>query len=301
MNETEFLEQLSHPHIIKYYNKFIEGKYLYIIIEFAANGDLKSFMEAHKIFNKKIEEEEIWNIFLQCMEALTYIHSMGVIHRDIKPANLLMDNNMIVKLGDFGVSTIKIDKTQYSNAAYNFFKNVDKMKYGGTKVGTDNYMAEEVKLNDYDQKADVYSMGISFFELCYFYNPKVEMNKKGIKGLYSDELYNIIILMLEEDKEKRQSSDYFLKMIKEEYSKKYMKNTSIDSVIRSLYSFDSLTNFFIPSKDNDNDKKSKDFEKKPISKAYIECLKYISKSGLKSKIKPIKNIRYILSMANSRI
>ena len=292
MNETKFLEKLSHPHIIKYYKKFIEGEYLYIIIEFVENGDLEGFMEAHKIFNKKIEEEEIWNIFLQCMEALAYVHSMGVIHRDIKPANLLLDNNMIVKLGDFGVSTVKTDKSQYSDATYDMFEGDEKMQYGGTCVGTKEYMAKEVKLSDYDQKADVYSMGISFFELCYFDKPKNDKNE--IKGLYSDELYNIIMLMMEENKEKRQNSQYFLKMIKDEYSKKYMKNTSIDSVIRCLYSLDSLTNFFIQSNDNN-------VKNKPITQAYAECLQYISKNGLKSEISPIKNIRHILGTENSNI
>ena len=107
INETSFLEGLSHHHIVKYYKKFIEGDYLYIIIEFVANGDIDGFIEAHKRFNKHISEEEIWNILYQCMTALSYVHSMGVIHRDIKPANLLMDNNMIIKLGDFGVSALK--------------------------------------------------------------------------------------------------------------------------------------------------------------------------------------------------
>ena len=292
LNETLFLQGLSHPHIIKYYTNFTQGDYLYIIIEFVANGDLDGFMEAHKIFDKHIQEEEIWSLFLQCMDALEYIHSRGIIHRDIKPENLLMDNNMTVKLGDFGVSTIKADDSQYSNVSYDFQNK--NMQYHGTVVGSLAYMSNEVKLNDYDQKADVFSMGVSFFELCYFYNPIIKKNKDGIKGLYSDELYNIIIQMMEEDKDKRETSKYFLNKIKEEYSKKYMKNTSIDSIIRCLYSFDSLnTNFAELS--------PRDIENKPITKAYKECLDYISKNGLKSEINPIKNIRQILSSENSKL
>ena len=293
LNETAFLESLSHPHIIKYYKNFSQGDNLYIIIEFVENGDLDCFMKAHKIFNKHIQEEEIWNLLLQCMDALQYVHSRGVIHRDIKPENLLMDNNMIVKLGDFGVSTIKKDDSQYTNAEY-VIKNDENMQYHGTVVGSKAYMASEVTSNDYDQKADVYSMGVSFFEICYFYNPLIRKNKDGIKGLYSDELYNLIIQMMEEDKDKRENSLYFLKKIKEEYSKKYMKNTSIDSVIRCLYSLDSLnTNFHKLLPNN--------IENKPITKAYIECLNYISKNGLKSEIIPIKSIRQILGSENSKL
>ena len=76
MNETTILEGLSHPHIIKYYKNFIEGNYLYIIIEYSANGDMKSFLDAHKMFNKHIPEEKLWNICLQCMEALYYVIKM---------------------------------------------------------------------------------------------------------------------------------------------------------------------------------------------------------------------------------
>ena len=65
------------------------------------------------------------------MDALAYIHENGVIHRDIKPANLLIDNNMVVKLGDFGVS--------------NFTET-----YKNTLVGIPSYMPMELELKDYD-------------------------------------------------------------------------------------------------------------------------------------------------------
>ena len=115
MNEIKFFEVLVNPHIIKYYKNFKEGKYFYIIIEFATNGDIEGFIEAHKIFNKHIPEEKIRNILLQCIGALMSVHLRGVLHRDIKPANLLMDNNMIVNLGDFGASALKYkdENSQY--------------------------------------------------------------------------------------------------------------------------------------------------------------------------------------------
>ena len=128
LNETEFLSNLTkfsnQPHIIKYYKHFVEGDYLYIIIEFIENGDLDGFIESHEKIGQHIPEEELWNIFLQCLTGLAYVHKMGVIHRDIKPANLLMDNNMIIKLGDFGVSALKLqdESTLYKNGIYNFEK-----------------------------------------------------------------------------------------------------------------------------------------------------------------------------------
>ena len=313
INETSFLEGLSHPHIVKYYKQFIEGDYLYIIIEFVANGDIDGFIEAHKRFNKHISEEEIWNIFYQCMTALSYVHSMGVIHRDIKPANLLMDNNMIIKLGDFGVSALKNknENSQYLNGQYCPFKNKEKMQYGGTLVGTRDYMAKEVmEENEYDQKVDVYSMGVSFFEMCYFHIPKkvtkriengqavynfVKVEKKEDQNVhYSKELLNIIDLMLEEDKNKRKTSKQILEMIQAEYSKKYVKNSSIDSILRCLYSLGPLTNNFL-------NMQFYQYTNKPITKAYIRCLNSFTKPLLSEWIDSVQNFRQILCSENPKL
>ena len=122
IHETMFLSHLSHPHIIKYYRHFLEGDYLYILIEFSENGDTAGFIHAHKIFKRYIPEEDLWSIFLQCMEALVYVHSQDVIHRDIKPSNLFLGNNFTIKMGDFGVSAVKAQKgltRLYKNADYN--------------------------------------------------------------------------------------------------------------------------------------------------------------------------------------
>ena len=169
------LKDLSHPHIIKYYKGFEKEQLFYNIYEFIANGDLFNFMKFHKKMNKQIQEEEIWNLFLQSMEALYYVHSMGLIHRDIKPANLFIDNNMSVKLGDFGVCALMNNNENSKNSITNnnTFKNIDEdLKCHETIIGSEAYIPIEVKLKKYDQRFDVYSMGASFFELCYFHIPK---------------------------------------------------------------------------------------------------------------------------------
>ena len=283
MNETTILEGLSHPHIIKYYKKFTEGNFLYIIFEFAANGDIDGFIDAYKKFNKHISEEVLWNIFLQCMGALTYVHEKGVIHRDIKPANLLMDNNMVVKLGDFGVS--------------NFTET-----YKNTLVGTPGYKPMEIELKDYDQKVDVYSMGVSFFEMCYFHIPKYFIQGKYVKIVrpedknvhYSKEILNIIELMLEEDKNKRKTSAEILKMIENEFSKKYNKNTSIESIVRCLYSFIPLTEQFLNIQNNFLDNK-------PITNAYTQCLQSVSNPNLFNWANSIKYFRKTLCSENPKL
>ena len=68
LNETKFLSEFSkmanQVNVVKYYNHFIEGDYLYIIIEYIENGDMENFIEAHKKVGMHIPEEKLWNIFL---------------------------------------------------------------------------------------------------------------------------------------------------------------------------------------------------------------------------------------------
>ena len=290
-NETNFLQGLSHPHIIKYYKNFQEGNFLYIIVEYARNGDLKDFIDSHKIFNKHIPEEEIWNIFLQSMEALEYIHSNYIIHRDIKPQNIFIDNNMVIKIGDFGTSSIKGEYLQVTYLDQNIQNNDDKKEWecGGTyKCSHGGYTAREVLSEDYRHKIDVYSMGVTFYEICYFHTPIFrpvfdqfnnsifirEETKEDKKVNYSKELLNIIYLMLEQDKNKRLNSSEILKIIQNEYSKKFFKNTSIDSIVRCLFSFNSLTNKFLNIHPNKLQKNMK------MTQTYINCIKVITEPSL---------------------
>ena len=161
--EVLVLQKLNHSNINKYYKSFSLNNCLYIIMEFMNNSDLAGFIKAHDKFNIPVREEEVWNILLQSMNALEYIHSKNVIHRDIKPANLFMTNDKTIKIGDFGVAA-KINgiKTSFKEGGFS-----------GTIVGSPLYMSPEMlKGDDYDQKTDVYSMGISMFELCFSQAPK---------------------------------------------------------------------------------------------------------------------------------
>ena len=310
INETEYLQKLNHPHIIKYYSHFKEGdSYLYIIIEFARNGDLKKIMDAYTDLKKHLKEEELWNIFLQCMEALSYIHSMGVIHRDIKPENIFLDNNMSIKIGDFGVSAVNNneDDNSYLNAQYNPLKKNENLICQGTIAGTRFYMAEEIEASEYDQKVDVYSMGVSFFKMCFFCFPSDRLKKiiniedkiKLIeeyynKAHYSKELLNIIALMIERNKDKRKTSQEIYNMIKTEYSKKYEKNSSIDSIVRCLFPVSPLTEKLIKySQDVINDK--------PVINAYNQCLQSVKDPTFEEWINSINYFRQILSTENQKL
>ena len=127
LNIQYFYNYSNFSHWIFRYDNFI-----YILTEYVPNGDLKSFIKSHQRFKRHIPEDELWTIFLQCMEALVYVHSLDVIHRDIKPENLFLGNNFTIKLGDFGVSAVKAQKgltRLYKNADYNSLRTNKNVQY----------------------------------------------------------------------------------------------------------------------------------------------------------------------------
>ena len=109
-DETEIINKLVSPHIIKCYGYFVEGEKYYLILEYFNNGNLRKYIDAYKYMKKPIPEEELWKLFLQCMSGLTYIHSNRIIHRNIKPSNLYLTDKKTIKIGDFGLSANKKNK-----------------------------------------------------------------------------------------------------------------------------------------------------------------------------------------------
>ena len=230
-----------------------------MIMEYMDNGDISGFINAHKKFKKPVREEEVWNILLQSMNALSYIHKKKIIHRDIKPANLFMTNDKTIKIGDFGVSA-KMQSLKTSVTA-------SENEFSGTIVGTPIFMSPEMLNQDvYDQKTDVYSMGCTFFELCYFQPPRkasysnisklvvfqnipIEENK----NYYSKELNDIIELMIEVNPEKRPTAEEICYMVRKEYIKTFLKTSSLSSVVRCFYSLSSFTKFFLKQQNIIND------------------------------------------------
>ena len=243
LNESKFLRLLSNPHIIKYYNSFQEGDYLYIIEEYAENGDLTNLLKKHKESGKFIKERKLWDIFLQCIEGIAYIHKVGAIHRDIKSKNIFFDKNMNIKIGDFGTSALmekinteKKENIKYLNKSYLYFYDNEEMMCHGTKIYSDDFIPPEMEEGTgYDQKIDVYSMGVTFHEMCYLYTSEEEWGcePEKVKAFYSKEMIDLIDEMTEKNKEKRKTSKYFLEKIQKIIYDKYILN-SIKSLKEKL-------------------------------------------------------------------
>ena len=248
-NEIHFLQNLRSNFVCKCYTIFQEENFLFFIMEFMNNGDLLTFYKANKALQKQIPEDKMWDIFFKSISGLKYIHEKGLIHRDIKLENLFLDDNFNIKIGDFNVSA-----TIDSQAAQNFaddMQQLDNMVSGQTVVGTAGYMAPEVKRNErvtyvYGPKADVYSMGISFFELCYGDKPYQRVNKNVYyqKKLYSIELNRIVDQMIEKDDRRRPTSEDSYFIIKKNFINKYVKNSSVDATINCFYNLPNFKQFF---------------------------------------------------------
>ena len=291
-NEMIILKNLNFPLITKYFKSIEEGNCLYIIMEFMNNGDLNGLIKAHKILNKPIEEEKLWDIFIQAMRSLAFIHSKNLVHRDIKPENLFINNDGTVKLGDFGVSASVIEKNK--NKIINAQKElISNWQCNGTCVGTPPFMSPEMlKKTQYDLKTDVYSMGCTFFESMFWMFPRtpimdvaalfggsdtmklVDIPIKNNKDYYSKELVDIIYKMIEIDKNNRPSSEEVLNMLIHEFNKKYGQNSSIGSIICCLYCFQELTYYFM-DEENNVTYINNTFKSLPICASYLFGIKQI--------------------------
>ena len=325
-NEVAILKNMEHPLITKYYKSFKEGNCLYIVMEFMDNGDLGELIKGHKTLNKPIDEERLWNIFIQALTSLEFVHSKGIIHRDIKPANLFVSNDGTIKLGDFGVAAnYKNDNNNQEQKKMKMMQNINQMNKDkilncqGTVVGTAPFMSPEMIKNvEYDLTTDVYSMGCTFFEAMYWIFPRIPaMDLKGLlegksflqlidnkikdnKDFYSKELDNLVRKMIDLNKQTRPDSSTILNLFISEYNKKYSKSSCIGSVLSCLYNYSLLSQYF----KNQNNEQNLMKNPNSISYAFLYGLNSLLNSSLDIQNKEdwknsIYKIRMILSKHNS--
>ncbi len=149
INEINILKQLDHPNVLKVLEFHLTKDKFYIITDYCPEGEL--FDELDK--KSKFTEEETSFIIYQILQAVRYCHKMQVLHRDIKPENIMITKRekngcLQVKLIDFGTAKI-FEKGQSEN------------RY----VGSSYYMAPEVLKRKYDEKCDLWSIGVILYIL----------------------------------------------------------------------------------------------------------------------------------------
>ena len=111
-NEVQLMEKMRHRNVVKYFENLETEKHYLFFIELCQGGDLLQYVRRRRKLNEPLAKY----LFRQVICGLGYIHSLGVIHRDIKLENILLDNEGVVKIADFGVSLeINEDKTGKGN------------------------------------------------------------------------------------------------------------------------------------------------------------------------------------------
>jgi len=149
--EARALARLNHPNIVAVHDFGQAGNLHYLVMEFVDGGNLRQIESAGRL-----EPEQALAIIPQICEALQFAHNEGIVHRDIKPENILLDKKGRVKITDFGIA--KMLGVTGAQTPLTGARDV---------VGTPHYMAPEQieKPLKVDHRADIYSLGVVFYEM----------------------------------------------------------------------------------------------------------------------------------------
>ena len=208
VNEVRILASINHPNVIGYKEAFWddEKSALNIVMEYADDGDLHSKIEKMKKAGGYFKEPIIWSYAIQMIEGLKALHDKKIMHRDLKSANIfLVKDKHQCKLGDMNVSKVIKEKVLH------------------TQTGTPYYASPEV-WNDapYSYKSDLWSIGCVIYELCNLrppfqgkdldelYENVCRGKPERINKAYSDELWKMIMMLLQVDVNKRVDCNKFL-------------------------------------------------------------------------------------------
>ena len=239
--EIILLKYLNHENICKYYSEITtkDGEQ-FVLMEQYNNKDIYHYLMANQHINPKMKKEIIYNIIFQCFEGLSYLHLQGIIHCDIKLGNIFMTEEGKVVIGDFGISMVK--NSDMLKIITKKKEEQELLKYVKDYRGSNGYAAPEVILKEgCDEKSDVYSLGVTFFVLLNICFPSEETKRNFYNSMmYSSELKELIIAMIEEDKNKRIDLSKAKEKFSKIYFQRYIKNSGIHSVTQCLLCFQNL-------------------------------------------------------------
>ena len=165
--EGRLLARLNHPRLVKVYDCDVDAAsgapYITMDLVVGADGEPHTLSSLHKA--RKTTEEQLLEWYKDLADALSYIHSAGVVHRDVKPSNILVSDDGHAVLADFGVSRISDDALR-RELSIEATMATDAETASRIVFGTVNYLAPEVRNGRAATPAsDIYALGVTLFRL----------------------------------------------------------------------------------------------------------------------------------------
>ena len=296
--EIRLLENLHHPHVITYFTSFRENGNFYIVTEYINGGSFEDLLKKNISQGKFIEEKTIWDLLVQSLSGLLYLHeNKKIIHRDIKPDNILLDLEGRVKISDFGVSAIKSEEVE------------EYVKCHGTVAGPIQFMSPEMCFGgSYDFKSDIYMLGLTFFFMMSndlpekrirfgpIFLPIKNPNAK-IPDTYSPTLKKFIEKLLNNPEDRPSTKRAYSEAIAF-YTCKYLQVTSIFSTLECFLSIPAIGPYFKSEKIQsyiDSDE-SNENRKYVVTKIFKEGLFYADPNNFNYELAKVECIKLRLML-----
>ncbi|MEO5715244.1 MAG: serine/threonine-protein kinase [Luteolibacter sp.] len=191
--EARFLGKLAHPNIVAIHDFGETGGYFWLMMEYVDGVNLRQAMQAGRF-----SAEQALAVIPEICTALQFAHDQGVLHRDIKPENILLDTKGHVKIADFGIARLVDGETDFT------------LTHTGSALGSTAYIAPEQieSPHDVDHRADIYSLGVVFYEMLTGGLPIGRFPAPSEKSASDPRLDEVVFRALEKEREKRyQSAD----------------------------------------------------------------------------------------------
>lgn len=188
--EARALGQLDHPNIVQVFGSGRSGPFLYLVMEYVDGVDLRKWMELGSF-----DADAALGLLPPLCAALRHAHERGIVHRDIKPENILLDEQGVVKLADFGLAKV-----------------ADEADWGVTRtnqaLGTVHYMAPEQlqEANAVDHRADIFSLGVVVYEMLTGELPHGRFEPPSAKQPSLRGVDRAVLRSMERDPERRYQS-----------------------------------------------------------------------------------------------